>query len=183
MPSRSGIVTSSTTTAGGRASSASSASRPPAAVETAKPSRRSARWRACLTDASSSTTRTSGSFLRSTPPMMRRLGRKRVLHLVDAYAELLGQRRGELVTALLVLGLLFLLDLVERGVHLRLVDAELVGQLRRQVVALVAGPGLRAAQLLESLLQVRLLDAQLLGHCGQVGTHRSAWRPAGPPGG
>ena len=94
-PSRSGIVTSRTMTAGGRWATASSASRPPAAVDTAKPSRRSARSRACRTEASSSTTRTSGSGVAEAraPPRAEVLQRVLDLRLVEL--ERLGERGGE----------------------------------------------------------------------------------------
>src|SRR3954451_22749592 len=125
-PSRPGIITSSTITEGGRWATAASASCPSAAVETAKPSRRNARSRACLTVASSSTTRTSGS-LRTTPPMMR-LRADGVLDLRLGDAELARELRDERVA----LGLLLLLergpDLLERGAQLRRADPQLLGE-------------------------------------------------------
>src|SRR5215212_276555 len=125
-PSSPGIMTSSTITDGGRCATAASASTPSAAVDTAKPSRRNARSRACLTVASSSTTRTSGS-LRTTPPMMR-LRSDGVLDLGLGEAELGGQLGDERVA----LGLVLLLDrgpdLLERRAQLRLAHAERLGE-------------------------------------------------------
>src|SRR3954471_17860652 len=125
-PSSPGIITSSTITAGGRCATAARASRPSAAVDTAKPSRRSARSRACLTVASSSTTRTSGS-LRTTPPMMRlRPDGGLDLRLRDA------ELGGELGDERLALGLVLLLerraDLLDRGLQLRRGHAERLGE-------------------------------------------------------
>src|SRR5215207_7823713 len=172
MPSRSGIVTSRTTTAGPDALICSSASRPPAAVETAKPSRRSARSRACRTEASSSTTRTSGSALRaSTPPMMRRPDRERVLDLLDVDLQTIRQRLREPVAPLLVLRLVLLAELVERRLQLGLVDAQLLGE-RGGVRPAAAARATRAAtagatrtarvHLVERRLQLVLGHAELL---------------------
>src|SRR3954449_12988087 len=124
-PSRPGIMTSSTITEGGRWATAASASCPSAAVVTAKPSRRSARSRACLTVASSSTTRTSGS-LRTTPPMMR-LRADGVLDLRLGDAELGGELGDERVTLGLVLLLERRADLLQRGPQLRRGHAERLG--------------------------------------------------------
>src|SRR5215217_4481017 len=125
-PSRPGIITSSTITAGGRWATAVSASWPSAAVATAKPSRRRARSRACLTVASSSTTRTSGS-LRTTPPMMAERVED-LLHLGLGDAELVGELAREGVA----LGLVVLDQLVaevgEGGAELGLADAQLLGE-------------------------------------------------------
>src|SRR5687768_7255028 len=124
-PSRSGIVTSRTMTAGGRCATASSASRPPAAVDTAKPSRRKARSRAVRTDASSSTTRTSGS--RSGVAMAPSLGcevLERGLDLGLVELEALGQQGGERVALLLVLGLVGRAQLLQGGLDLGLRDPE-----------------------------------------------------------
>src|SRR3954471_14611101 len=125
-PSSPGIITSSTITAGGRCATAARASRPSAAVDTAKPSRRSARSRACLTVASSSTTRTSGS-LRTTPPMMR-LRPDGVLDLRLGDAELAGQLGDERVA----LGLVLLLergpDLLDRRAQLGFAHAQRLGE-------------------------------------------------------
>src|SRR5215203_5069050 len=133
-PSRSGIVTSRTMTAGGRWATASSASRPPAAVETAKPSRRSARSRACRTDASSSTTRTRGSGV----AMQSSLGRKvleRRLHLRLVELEALRERGGERIAHALVLGLVGRMELLEGGLDLVGRDAEGLGELGGAVLA------------------------------------------------
>src|SRR4051794_22993374 len=125
-PSSPGIITSSTITDGGRCATAASASWPSAAVETAKPSRRSARSRACLTVASSSTTRTSGS-LRTTPPMMR-------LHADGGLDLRLGdpQLGGQLGDERVALGPVPLLDrgpdLLERGAELGLAHAQRLGE-------------------------------------------------------
>src|SRR4051812_15291877 len=101
IPSRSGIVTSRTMTAGGRCATATSASWPPAAVDTAKPSRRSARSRAWRTDASSSTTRTRGWVLWVLLEAGAGEVVERVLDLVLGHVQALGQRGGELVALLL----------------------------------------------------------------------------------
>src|SRR3954454_22645209 len=125
-PSSPGIITSRTMTEGGRCATAASASCPSAAVDTAKPSSRSARSRACLTVASSSTTRTSGS-LRTTPPMMR-LRPDGVLDLRLGDAELARELRDERVA----LGVLLLLehgpDRLECGAQLCRADPQLLGE-------------------------------------------------------
>src|SRR3954471_23032996 len=125
-PSSPGIITSRTMTEGGRCATAASASCPSAAVDTAKPSRRSARSRACLTVASSSTTRTSGS-LRTTPPMMR-LGSDGSLDLRLGEAELGGQPRDERVPLGLVLLLERGADVLQRRAQLGRGDPERLGE-------------------------------------------------------
>src|SRR5215212_1028293 len=127
-PSRSGIVTSRTMTAGGWRATDSSASLPPAAVATAKPSRRSARSRACRTDASSSTTRTRGSGV----PMRSEL-LERGLDLGHVDVELRGELGCERVLELLVLGLVALAELVERSLDLAGREAELLREGGREV--------------------------------------------------
>src|SRR5829696_2524910 len=125
-PSSPGIITSRTMTAGGRWATASSAARPSAAVDTAKPSRRSARSRACLTVASSSTTRTSGS-LRTTPPMMRPVADD-LLDLGLGDAELGGELLDALGAPRVVLLLQLVPEVLERGDELALADAERLGE-------------------------------------------------------
>src|SRR5688500_9677183 len=133
-PSRSGIVTSRTMTAGGRCATASRASRPPAAVQTAKPSRRNARSRAWRTDASSSTTRTSGSRV-AMPSSLGPEVLERRLHLRLVELEALRQRGGECVAHALVLGLVCRTQLLERGLDLGGGDAEGLGEAGRAVLA------------------------------------------------
>src|SRR5215211_3026868 len=163
-PSRSGIVTSRTMTAGGRCATASSASRPPAAVDTAKPSTRSARSRADRTDASSSTTRTWGSLWPVV--MFPSLGSEvleRGLHLGLVELEALGERGGERVAHLLVLGLAGLAQLLEGGLDLVLGDPERLGERGRAVgLALVVVLREVVAQVLERLAQLRLGDPERL---------------------
>src|SRR3954470_2184872 len=125
-PSSPGIITSRTMTEGGRCASAASASCPSAAVDTAKPSSRSARSRACLTVASSSTTRTSGS-LRTTPPMMR-LRPDGVLDLGLGDAELVGQLGDERVALGRVLLLERGADLLDRRAQPGLAHAQRLGE-------------------------------------------------------
>src|SRR5688572_21697972 len=125
-PSRSGIITWRTTTAGGRCATSSRAARPPDAVDTAKPSRRSARSRACRTLTSSSTTRTRGresrpaASRRAASPIGRsypwrrppRKGRfEGILHLLRVDVQPLRERGGERVA-------LVGADLVERRLEL-----------------------------------------------------------------
>src|SRR3954453_4275966 len=127
-PSSPGIITSRTMTEGGRCATAASASCPSGPGAAAKPWSRRARSRACLTVASSSTTRTSGS-LRTTPPMMR-LRPDGGLDLRLRHAELGGELGDERVA----LGLLLLLereaDLLHGGLQLRRGDAERLGERR-----------------------------------------------------
>src|SRR5689334_20390225 len=162
-PSRSGIVTSRTMTAGGRCATASSASRPPAAVDTAKPSRRSARSRADRTDASSSTTRTWGSGVARASPLRREL-LERGLDLRLVELEALGERGGERVALLRVLGLLALAQLLEGGLDLGLRDAERLREVGGMVVAVLLAEA--AAEVLERLLELGLADAERLGEIG-----------------
>src|SRR5215211_6937877 len=164
-PSRSGIVTSRTMTAGGRCATASSASRPPAAVDTAKPSTRSARSRADRTDASSSTTRTWGSLWPVV--MFPSLGSEvleRGLHLGLVELEALGERGGERVAQLLVLGLVGGAQLLEGGLDLVLGDPERLGE-RGGAVSLVVLAEV-VAQVVERLAQLGLGDAERLGERG-----------------
>src|SRR5215207_11416895 len=161
-PSRSGIVTSRTMTEGGRSATAASAARPPAAVDTAKPSSRNARSRACRTDGSSSTTRTCGSGV-AMPPMMGQRA-EHVLHLGDGQVEPLRERCRELVV-------LRLAQLVERVLHCGLRDAELAGEVRREV-AVVALPPRRpelVAELAERGAHLRGVDAELARQCSGPG--------------
>ena len=174
-PSRPGIITSSTITAGGRCATAARASRPSAAVVTAKPSRRSARSRACLTVASSSTTRTSGS-LRTTPPMMRPRPDD-VLHLGLGDAELGGQLGDEGVALGLVLLVEIAADLLQRGAQLGLGDAELLGDLRDGrtdaaadvVTEAGAAEAPAGSQVVEGRAELVLADAELLREVGEGG--------------
>src|SRR3954470_6262075 len=128
-PSRSGIVTSRTMTAGGWRATAASASFPPAAVDTAKPSRRSARSRACRTEASSSTTRTRGSGVAMRSELL-----ERGLDLGHVDVELGRELGDERVLDLVVLGLVARAELVERGLDLHGADPELLGELGGEVV-------------------------------------------------
>src|SRR4051812_40881027 len=158
-PSRSGIVTSRTMTAGGWRATASSASLPPAAVATAKPSRRSARSRACRTEASSSTTRTRGSGVAMRSELLERgldLGR------VDVQPG--GQLRREGVLELPVVRLVARAQLVEGALDLARAQAELLRERGGHlVVALGAALALERA---ERLLELRLGDADRLGEIG-----------------
>src|SRR4051812_11023583 len=162
-PSRSGIVTSRTMTAGGRTATDSSASWPPAAVDTAKPSRRSARSRAARTESSSSTTRTSGSGVPMSFPRVRE-GVERRLDPGFVEAELLGQRRGELRLALLVLGRVVPVELVERRPDLGGAQPEGLGERRRSVVAALRPTRAEVfAQGAEGLLELGRGDADRVG--------------------
>src|SRR5918993_5854431 len=161
-PSRWGIVTSRTMTAGGRCATASSASRPPAAVDTAKPSRRSARSRADRTDASSSTTRTWGwvpvTAARLGMPMEPPLGHEvleRGLDLGLVELEALGERGGEGVAALLVLGLVGGAQRLEGGLDLVFGDPERLGERGGAVaLALLVVLAEVVAEVLERLAQL-----------------------------
>src|SRR5436190_8357883 len=155
-PSRSGIVTSRTMTAGGRRATASSASLPPAAVDTAKPSRRSARSRACRTDASSSTTRTRGSGVAMRSELL-----ERGLDLRHVEIELGGQLRRELVAQLRELVLMLVLELVKGGLHLGGAQAERLGE-RGGAGAFPLGMVLLEVLLegVERLLELGLRDAE-----------------------